>query len=130
LLDKLSKDPAGYDRESNYLYVPVGFKWDRSCENGWSLGFNAEFDLLVVGAQTSYLSDIGLTDVVNTQESGYGYRASVRLQHKSKNWILIVEPFFRYWDIDRSEIEYEFFGAVFEPANETTEIGLSAIWMF
>jgi len=131
LLDKLSDDPAGYDRESNYLYVPVGFQWDSSCQHGWSLGFNAEFDVFIVGVQTSHLSDIGwFEDVDNVQESGYGYRASLKLQHKSQKGILILEPFFRYWDIDRSEIEYEFFGPVWEPANETTEIGFSAIWMF
>jgi len=39
----------------------------------------------------------------------------------------VVEPFFRYWDIDESEVE---FGSVFEPANETTEYGIQLIWMF
>ena len=130
LLDKASSDPFGYDRESNYLHVPVGFQFDSSNELGWSLGFNAEFDVFIVGVQRSHLSDVGLTDVENVQDSGYGYRASVRLQHKSEDEIFVIEPFFRYWDIDRSEIEYEIFGAFFEPANESIEVGISAIWMF
>ena len=131
LLDKMSSDPVGYDRESNYLYVPVGFQLDSSSELGWSLGFNAEFDIFIVGVQRSHLSDIGLLDVDNRQDSGYGYRASVKLQHKSKEAIFIIEPFFRYWDIDRSEIEFDIFvGPIWEPANETTEYGISVIWMF
>ncbi|OHB79565.1 MAG: hypothetical protein A2Z25_01760 [Planctomycetes bacterium RBG_16_55_9] len=131
LLDMASTDPAGYDRESNYLYVPAGFQFNSSCEDGWSFGFNAEFDVFIVGVQRSHLSDIGLIDVDNRQDSGYGYRASFRLQHNSKDTIFIIEPFYRYWDIDRSEIENVIFlGPVVEPANETEEVGISILWMF
>ena len=136
LNDDTSFDPVGYERESNYLYLPVGYQFDGSNETGWSLGFGAEFDVFISGNQKSHLSDADPTypDVDNRQDSGYGYRASIKLQHKSKNGIFVLEPFIRYWDIDDSEIEYfEVSGTTYEvvePANETTEYGLSILWMF
>jgi len=126
LNDDLSEHPAGYERESNYLYVPLGYRFDGSYKVGWSFGFGAEFDVFIIGNQRSHLSDVGLVDVDNRQDSGYGYRASVDLQYKSKDTIFVIEPFFRYWDIDKSETEL----GVFEPANETTEYGISILWMF
>ena len=132
LNDDASSDPAGYERESNYLYVPVGFQFDSSHTTGWSFGFGAEFDIFIAGDQRSHLSDVGpmYSDVDMHQDSGYGYRASVKLQHKSEDGVFVVEPFIRYWDIDDSDFEYASFGTVWEPANETTEYGLAILWMF
>jgi len=133
LNDDTSFDPAGYERESNYLYVPLGFQFDSSDRLGWSWGFNTEVDFLIVGYQRSHLSDLGPAwdDVESRQESGYGYRASVRLQHKGEDAIFVIEPFFRYWDIDKSEVAYDRFGVGWiEPANETTEAGVQLFWMF
>ena len=126
LNDDPSSDPAGYERESNYLYVPLGYQFDSNHKTGWSFGFSAEFDVFIVGEQRSHLSDVGGYDVDNRQNSGYGYRASVRFQHKIKDAIFTIEPFFRYWDIDDSEVE----PAGYEPANETKEIGVQLFWMF
>jgi hypothetical protein len=133
LNDDTSFDPAGYERESNYLYVPLGYQFDSSDKVGWSFGFNAEFDFFIVGYQRSHTSDYDpiLLDVDNRQESGYGYRASVRFQHKSKDAIFVIEPFFRYWDINDSEVSSAGFGEYgLEPANETTEVGIQLFWMF
>ena len=131
LNDDSSFDPSGYERESNYLYIPVGYLFDGGHSAGWSLGFGAEFDLFLVGNQRSYLSDVSLaySDVDNRQDSGYGYRACIKIQHKSKKGIFVIEPFIRYWDIDDSEFSVETFGTVYEPANETTEIGISILLM-
>jgi hypothetical protein len=126
-------DALSYERESNYLYVPLGYQFDSSHEVGWSFGFSAEFDFFIVGNQRSHLGDISSAwdDVENRQESGYGYRASVRFQHKSKDEIFVIEPFFRYWDIDESKVAYDSSGRRWvEPANETREIGIQLIWMF
>ncbi len=132
LNDDSSSDPFGYERESNYIYVPVGYAFDGSHEEGWSLGFGAEFDLFLVGNQRSYLSDANpaYPDVDNPQESGYGWRASVKLQHKSRKGIFVIEPFVRYWDIDDSEYSVETIGVLYEPANETVESGISVLWMY
>ncbi len=132
LNDDTSFYPGGYERESNYLYVPLGYQFDSSHKVGWSFGFGAEFDIFIVGMQRSHLSDIdpAYSDADNRQNSGYGYRASVRFQHKSEDAIFTIEPFFRYWDIDDSEVEYFWWGSGVEPANETTEIGVQLFWMF
>ncbi len=131
LSDDSSSDPYGYLRQSNYFYLPVGYQFDSTYKTGWSIGFRLEYDIFLWGVQKSHLSDVGLNDVNNDQDSGYGYRASIKIQNKSKNGSFIIEPFFRYWDIDRSDISYAgsgFYGV--EPANETTELGVQIIWMF
>ena len=130
LNDDLSVDWYGYERESNYLYLPVGYQFDSKSTDGWSWGARAEYDVFLWGNQKSRLGDVGLSDVDNRQTSGFGYRASIKVQHKQKNGILIIEPFFRYWDINDSRIEYTYWGSGYEPANETTEYGLQLVWMF
>ena len=130
LYDDLSCHSAGYLRESNYVYAPLGYRFDSSQQFGWSLGFCAEYDVFIAGIQRTHLSDIGFIDVDNQQNSGYGYRASVNLQYKSKDTVFVIEPFFRYWDIDKSKTE-RILGATFwEPANETEEYGIQFFWLF
>ena len=128
LRDDLSVHPGGYLRESNYVYVPLGYEFDVDLEAGWSWAARLEYDVFLWGKQRSHLSDVNLflPDIENEQDSGFGYRVSCRLQHEGSGGIFIIEPFFRFWDIDDSEISLGFL----EPANETTEIGISVIWMF
>ena len=132
LNDDLSKYAGGYERRSNYFYVPVGYQFDSTYKAGWSFGFRLEYDFFIWGVQESDLSELGYpyTDVQNDQDSGYGYRASIKIQNKHRRASLIIEPFFRYWDIDDSEIVYESWGSGREPANNTTEIGVQIILMF
>ena len=126
--DDASFDPSGYERESNYLYIPLGYQFDSSHKVGWSFGATAEFDLFLWGRQRTHWSDFNpvLPDIDYRQNSGYGYRVSLRFQHKSKDAIFTIEPFFRYWDIDKSEVEL----GTLEPANETLEYGIKLIWRF
>ncbi len=128
LNDDPSSHPAGYERESNYLYLPLGYQFEADLEAGWSWGARLEYDLFLWGKQRSHLSDVDprLPDVDNEQDSGFGYRGSLRLQRDYSNGIFIIEPFFRIWDIDDSETNS--FGI--EPANKTTEVGISVIWMY
>ncbi|MHC4117717.1 MAG: hypothetical protein ACYSWO_09440 [Planctomycetota bacterium] len=128
LNDDLSVHPGGYERESNYLYLPLGYRFDSGIGSGWSWGAAFEYDILLWGNQKSHLSDFdpALPDVENEQNKGFGYRASIRLQHRDKKGTVIIEPFFRFWDIEDSEAV---FGWI-EPANETTEYGIQLVWMF
>jgi hypothetical protein len=131
LNDDPSFDPYSYERESNYLYIPLGSEIYTSFKADWYWGARIEFDYLLWGMQRSHLSDIGYYDVDNRQNSGYGYRASVRFEHKSNDAVFAIEPFFRYWDIDDSEVEYAGYGFYgLEPANETKEIGIQLFWIF
>jgi len=131
LSDDLSEYAGGYLRESNYFYIPVGYEFDSTYKAGWSIGFNIEYDIFIWGVQRSHLSDVGLNDVDNDQDSGFGYRASIKIQKKSRRGAFIIEPFFRYWDIDESDVSYAGSGVYgVEPANDTTELGVHVIWKF
>ena len=128
LNDDLAVHPAGYERQSNYIYLPIGYRFDAGLDEGWSWSARIEYDLFLWGNQESYLSDADptLPDVDTDQDSGFGYRASVRIQHKYSDSVFIIEPFFRFWDIEDSDISLGYY----EPANETTEFGVKLIWMF
>ena len=128
LNDAGSKDPAGYDRESTYCYIPVGLRSDRLLKNGWSFGATGEFDIFLVGEQKSHLSDIGFIDIENRQTSGYGLRGSVRFEKKYEKSCFKIEPFIRYWKIAESEDDKFELGV--EPKNNTTEYGIQFIWTF
>ena len=117
----------GYDRESTYYYSPIGVEVASETKNGWALAFVAEYDVFWGGEQESQLGDayFGAGVVKNEQDSGYGLRASVKIGNK-KNLPFIIEPFFRYWNIDDSDsVNVPALGIPFmEPSNETMEIGV------
>ena len=125
--DLAAGDPRGYERESNYYYVPIGFEIDAGLQAGWSWAGRIEYDYFLWGVQRSHIYP---TIIENDQDSGYGYRASVRLQKKSEDINFVIEPFFRYWDIDESDIDYNMWGGGLEPENNTTEYGIQLMLMF
>jgi len=122
LNDDSSSDASGYERESNYLYMPVGVETSRAVDGGWVVGGTAEFDVFLWGHQTSDLRKFGEGVIENDQHSGYGFRASLRFEKDD----FVIEPFIRYWNIDESDVDH---GWV-EPANETTEYGVKFVWRF
>lgn len=128
--DDLSCDPAGYERESTYLYLPVGLACIKEGTGGWFHGPKMEFDWLLSGEQVSHLSDVGFTDVENQQKDGYGFRISYSFHKMDKQSELTIEPFLRYWEIKESEVEFVAGGAVIEPDNETREVGVRLLWRF
>ncbi len=130
LNDDSSFDPAGYERESNYLYLPVAYQLDSKYVNNWAWGFTMEADFLIQGLQKSYLSDVGDVDIENKQNDGFGLRASFRVQKRTSAGVLVIEPFVRYWSIEDSEYEYVEPYYYWEPKNSTTEIGLQLQWQF
>jgi len=133
-----STGASGYDRESQYYYSPIGIETYTEIGNSWSWGMTAEFDYFWGGKQKSYLSDVDSTlysDAENTQNNGYGLRGSVRFQKKGENIDYKIEPFVRYWNIDKSELDYVTYNgtpntAVYEPDNESTEIGIIFMIIF
>lgn len=120
----------GYQRESNYLYSPIGIEIITPLKNDWSIGATIEYDLFLKGMQKSHLNDAvaSLSDIDNDQNDGYGIRGSVKLQKKVKNLDFVIEPFVRYWNIKKSEetvITYSgtIIGYGYEPKNNSLEIG-------
>lgn len=136
LYDEANVVPGGYQRESNYYYIPIGVEGVPWRRGDWRFGFTLEYDLFLKGRQMSYLSDVdrGFNDIENEQSSGYGYRASVRFIRSGKRDI-IIEPFYKYWKIDESNRELlTYYGTpvaiVVEPDNNSTELGIRVIMRF
>jgi hypothetical protein len=116
---------SGYDRRSNYLYSPLGFRVDRNLVLGWSATAKAEYDLFWSGNQYSYLSPT----VTNRQTSGYGLRGSIAFRYKGRDRDFIIEPFVTYWNIGQSKPlvaptdQTDSVLVIYEPKNTTTEAG-------
>lgn len=125
LVDKLNeKSESGYRRTSNYVYVPIGFITKFTMSKGWALSLNPEFDWFLSGRQRSRLSDIpgyaAFGTIKNKQDEGYGLRMSAKLEKSFGATGLFVEPFVRYWRVQKSD---EVYGS-YEPNNETKEWGV------
>lgn len=127
------RSEGGYEREITYWYVPLGLEAAVLSGGGqWRVGARAEYDLFLHGHVTSHLGDAvaGLDTVENDQDSGWGMRASVFAERAmGQDWSLVVEPFFRYWDIAKSDEATlsaggRVVGRAWEPANTTTVWGL------
>jgi len=128
-----STGAAGYRRESNYLYAPIGIINRTPIINHAILVSNLEYDHLLIGRQVSKLSDVeqGYSDLVNQQNKGYGLKLSI-MYEKGKR---MIGPYAHYWNIDDSEITSVFqngipSGTGMEPKNNTVEFGLKASQQF
>jgi hypothetical protein len=131
-----STGALGYDRLSQYHYVPVGVEALFFLGDNLSLRPAVEYDYFIHGTQDSYLSQTGLfDDVHNEQDSGYGLRASVMFGTRLGSLRTEFGPFFRYWNIEQSDTAALTIGGVvvgtaWEPANETWEAGLALRFLF
>ena len=127
-----------YDRESNYYYLPVGLELLSGSTGAWSHALILEYDYFLMGKQVSYLGNESpdYLNVTNDQDSGYGWRVAIRFQRELKEGMLVLEPFARYWHIDRSDLSIATRPGVspieigYEPANETKELGVRFTWKF
>jgi len=124
------KYSGGYQRESNYIYLPAGVETVARLGSGWSLGAAAEFDIFLWGRQISYFSDIDsyYWETENEQMKGYGARGSAFIAKKGNKYGFMIEPYIRYWNIKESRQGYIVYGGYLvgygiEPDNNSTEIG-------
>ena len=119
----------GYDRKSQYFYVPIGFNIDFN-EN---ISFKGQHNLFLHGIQTSYLSDVtSCTDLENDQNGGFGldFVGNYKLNKKSS-----LFAYYRSWEIDKSEISTSTCGTSltlygYEPENTTIEYGIGFAFRF
>lgn len=128
LNDDSSSHPAGYERESNYLYVPLGARKDFELADRWALSLTGEFDVLIIGRQISHLDDADprLPEVRNWQWPGFGVGLSAEVRHRGQRVDFGFAPFVRYWWIAESSVDQGFY----EPENNTFEYGLSFVVRF
>jgi hypothetical protein len=134
--DRADKIDGGYRRESNYIYLPLGFEtWrDFSSGSSWAIGLLMEFDYLLMGRQVSYLGNVNASigNITNDQHDGYGLRTAVKFRKNYMDHNLNIEPYIRYWNIGKSDVVskiVEYQGSLYEvqfwePANTSTEIGV------
>jgi len=125
----------GYDRKSNYLYSPLGMEAVLPLGGGWSLGMAGEYDLFWHGWQYSEFAqaELGMTAMKNDQNDGWGARGSVKIIKNLGRIDFTIEPYFRYWNIEDSDLDVNlyydpYFGSYFysfgrEPLNNTKEWG-------
>lgn len=121
----------GYERESNYIYSPIGLEISVPFANNWFAGTMFEYDYFWWGKQKSHLSDAisGLGDVENKQTRGYGVRGAVKIEKKTEKIDFIIELSIRYWNIEESKKANITFAGVavgygLEPKNNSLEYGL------
>jgi len=126
-----STGAVGYERESNYVYSPIGIETITEIDSGWFLDLSLEYDYFWKGIQKSHLSDANRSyaDLENDQNKGFGLRSSAKLIRKSENLDFVIEPFLRYWSIKKSEEKDVTFSGVivgygYEPKNHTVEAGI------
>ena len=120
---------VGYQRVSQYLYVPVGLTARFRTGERWVIAPTVEYDLFLGGRQYSQLSDtgIGYSDATNRQHDGRGYRGY--LMFESGHWAF--GPWLQYWNIKDSDVVSIGLGTVaMEPANWTREYGVELRYRF
>jgi len=102
-----------YKREQIYYYLPMGADFKVALGSGWRLAFNTELDILLRGENKSDGHEF-------RQNSGYGTRVSAKVEKHLQSVGFFAEPFYRYWNISKSDTD----GGWYEPKNNTNEFGL------
>jgi hypothetical protein len=111
----------GYRRESRYVSIPIGVTLRTRFSDQSQLHTTVEYVHLVNGRQDALLSDIGGSrqDVTLNQKNGNGLRLKIIQQFPT--WS--IGPTFTYWSLAASDVGGT--PAVFEPKNNTVEVGVS-----
>ena len=116
----------GYLRTSSYVYMPLGLQIKYQATDRLKLSLTGQFDWLLAGQQYSDISGTG--GITNDQTQGYGVRAGLRADWALTSWAnVFVEPFWRYWHVQNSEICC---GGWYEPFNTTREYGVRVGFAF
>ena len=118
-LKQSSTGHSGYDRESRYIYMPIGINFETG---RWEL--RGEYLYFLYGQQTSKISQVGnYTDVTNDQEEGSGIKMTAKY-YVEKDFG--YEFYMDYWDIADSKLDVT--GNFMEPRNTTSETGIRIFW--
>ena len=123
-----STSHLGYDRLSQYYYVPIGAIWYISD----SLSLKSQYNYFLEGKQISFLNEI-LPNIYtvnpeNTQRLGWGIDLTLRSKINSK-WS--TYGFFRSWYVEDSDaVSCSALIYCMEPKNQTHEIGAGISYHF
>ncbi|MGR0279410.1 hypothetical protein ACUM5Y_10175 [Marinomonas dokdonensis] len=124
----------GYERKQIYYYVPIGIEFkNRLNSSDWRVNGRAEYDNFFYGRNTSYLGTIsGYSDVELEQNYGHGYRFSLEFEKplSAQGGAIVVNPFYRHWNIEKSQVTYNSRGGWYEPKNTSDEYGVAVFLSF
>jgi hypothetical protein len=118
---------AGYRRESNYVYLPLGIIYRAQLGKGAELVSSIEYDHLLSGTQFTMLSDVGsgYANLSNKQSEGGGLK--LHLMYTMPEWS--AGPYLHYWNIADSDVAPIYRNGIIagyglEPHNKTLEFGI------
>ena len=123
-----STNHLGYDRLSQYFYMPIGAIWYMS----ETLSLKSQYNYFILGKQTSFLNEIlpnnYSVNPENTQSIGWGVDLTLRSKLNNK-WS--TYGFFRSWNIEDSDLtSCSPLTYCMEPKNQTHEIGAGISYNF
>ena len=123
-----STNHLGYDRLSQYFYIPIGAIWNIS-EN---VSLKSQYNYFLEGKQVSYMNEILPNEypanTENIQRAGYGIDLTLRSKF-NRNWS--TYSFFRFWNIEYSDaVSCSSLIYCYEPKNQTHEIGVGISYHF
>ena len=123
-----STNHLGYDRLSQYYYIPIGAIWYIND----NLSLKSQYNHLLEGKQTSFLNEIlpntYSVNPENTQRLGWGIDLTLRSKLDTR-WS--TYGFFRAWNIEDSELmSCSPLIYCMEPKNRTYEIGAGISYHF
>ena len=123
-----STNHLGYDRLSQYYYIPIGAIWYINDE----LSLKSQYNHLLRGKQTSFLNEIlpndYSTNPEKTQRFGWGIDLTLRSKFNDR-WS--TNGFFRSWNIEDSDLtSCSPLIYCMEPKNQTHEIGAGISYNF
>jgi len=120
---------TGYDRISQYHYVPVGFIWDKN--ERWSI--KSQYNVWIKGKQLSKVQEVLPStynvNPKNTQYHGWGVDFTLNRKFYNAKWSSYT--FFRYWKVDDSDwVSCASNLVCQEPRSTTREIGIGIAYKF
>ena len=123
-----STNHLGYDRLSQYYYMPIGAIWYINK----NLSLKSQYNYFIQGKQTSFLNEIlpntQFVNPENTQSIGWGVDLTLRSKLNNR-WF--TYGFFRSWNIEDSDLtSCSPLTYCMEPKNQTHEIGTGISYNF
>ncbi len=118
---------GGYEREINYLFVPLGLEARFFLSNKRVLTLSAEYDRFVSGTVKSHLTEVGRSrDITNKQTTGHGHRFAADWSWwMNEGMDLHIAPYWQHWQVDDSDQVAMDKRNWYEPKNSTDQVGVT-----
>ena len=121
LTDNLQDFVGGYKRTNELVYLKAGVEKDFAIGDGWTSTPKVYAKYVVKGTQKSVSDTFDLT---HDQPGGYGFDVSVKFEKEIQGKNTYFEPYYRTWEIRKSDVTMYNGGETVEPKNNTSEFGV------